>query len=70
MNLNQYERWTLKGMLDLKYELRVPEEFWDFLGGTGTYNDLLICSESRYDYDQKLTIIFQNSIDNKMKRKI
>lgn len=40
-----YERWTLKGMLDLKYELKVAEEFWDFLGGKGTYNDLLICFE-------------------------
>lgn len=28
-----YERWTLKGMLDLKNELKVAEEFWDFLGG-------------------------------------
>lgn len=40
-----YERWTLKGMLDLEKELRVGKEFWDFLGGEGTYEDLLECFE-------------------------
>ncbi len=40
-----YERWTLKGMLDLKSELKVAEEFWDFLGGKGAYEDLLNCFE-------------------------
>ena len=40
-----YQRWTLKGMLDLKNELKVAEEFWDFLGGEGTYNELLNCFE-------------------------
>lgn len=41
-----YERWTLKGMLDLEHELKVAEEFWDFLGGTGAYQDLLDCFET------------------------
>jgi len=40
-----YARWTMKGMLDLKYELKVAEEFWDFLSGNGTYQDLLDCFE-------------------------
>ncbi len=40
-----YERWTLKGMLDLDKELKVAEEFWDFLGGKGTYPELLNCFE-------------------------
>ena len=40
-----YERWTLKGMLDLEHELKVANEFWDFLGGDGTYQDLLDCFE-------------------------
>ncbi len=40
-----YERWTLKGMLDLENELKVAEEFWDFLGSEGTYEDLLGCFE-------------------------
>ena len=40
-----YERWTLKGMLDLDKELKVAEEFWDFLGNAGTYSELLNCFE-------------------------
>ena len=36
-----YSRWTMRGMLDLENELKVAAEFWDFLGGRGTYNDLL-----------------------------
>jgi type II restriction enzyme len=40
-----YQRWTMKGMLDLNQELKVAEEFWDFLGGDGAYNDLLNCFE-------------------------
>ncbi|MFN4111283.1 MAG: TdeIII family type II restriction endonuclease [Ignavibacteria bacterium] len=40
-----YERWTLKGMLDLDNELKVAEEFWDFLGGKDTYTELLNCFE-------------------------
>lgn len=40
-----YERWTLKGMLDLENELKVAEEFWNFLGGEHAYDDLLDCFE-------------------------
>jgi type II restriction enzyme len=40
-----YNRWTIRGMLDLKHELKVAEEFWDFLGGKGTYIELLDCFE-------------------------
>jgi hypothetical protein len=36
-----YNRWTMRGMLDLDHELKVADEFWDFLGGTGAYQDLL-----------------------------
>lgn len=36
-----YNRWTMRGMLDLQNELKVASEFWDFLGGTGAYNELL-----------------------------
>lgn len=36
-----YNRWTMRGMLDLDNELKVAAEFWDFLGGQGAYNDLL-----------------------------
>lgn len=40
-----YNRWTIRGMLDLKQELKVANEFWDFLGGEGAYEDLLKCFE-------------------------
>ena len=40
-----YARWTMKGMLDLKEEVMVGEEFWNFLGGKGAYADLLDCFE-------------------------
>lgn len=36
-----YERWTLQGLFDLRQEVLVGVEFWDFLGGKGTYDDLL-----------------------------
>ena len=36
-----YARWTLAGMFDLKHEVKVGEEYWDFLGGKGTYTELL-----------------------------
>lgn len=41
-----YNRWTMRGMLDLKNELKVAEEFWDFLGGKGAYEQLLNIFES------------------------
>ena len=40
-----YNRWTIRGMLDLDNELKVADEFWDFLGGKGAYQDLLGCFE-------------------------
>lgn len=40
-----YARWTMKGMLDLDEEVKVAEEFWDFLAGAGTYENLLDCFE-------------------------
>ena len=41
-----YSRWTMAGMLDFKNELKVAEEFWDFLGGEGAYQDILKCFEN------------------------
>jgi hypothetical protein len=36
-----YNRWTMRGMLDLDNELKVAKEFWDFVGGDSAYEDLL-----------------------------
>ncbi len=40
-----YNRWTMRGMIDLQNELKVAKEFWDFLGGEGAYEGLLDCFE-------------------------
>lgn len=40
-----YNRWTMKGMFDLKQEILVSKELWDFIGGKGTYEELLDCFE-------------------------
>ena len=40
-----YRRWTIRGMLDIKYELLVAEELWNFIGGEGAYSDILDCFE-------------------------
>lgn len=40
-----YQFWTLAGMLDLEKELKVAEQFWNFLGGEGVYKELLDCFE-------------------------
>lgn len=42
---NPYQFWTMAGMLDRKEDFAVADEFWDFLGGTGSYNELLDCFE-------------------------
>lgn len=40
-----YQRWTMKGMLDLNSELLVGNEFWNFLAGKDIYEELLNCFE-------------------------
>ena len=56
-----YERWTLSGMLDLKEEFLVGKDFWDFLGGRGTYEDLLGCFE-------RVGIEMRDEIDRNFKK--
>jgi len=57
---NPYSRWTLQGLYDLSQEVLVAEEFWDFLGGKGTYEELLNIFEQtgielRDEIDDKLS---------------
>lgn len=56
-----YSRWTMRGMLDLRKELKVAEEFWDFLGGEGAYHDLL-------DIFERVGIELRPEIDAYFKR--
>lgn len=58
-----YDRWTLAGMLDLGNELKVAEEFWDFLAGKDTYKDLL-------DRFERVGIEIREEIDNYFKNTI
>jgi len=44
-------------MLDLDNELKVASEFWDFLGGTGAYQDLL-------DVFERIGIELRSEIDD------
>ncbi|HRP68610.1 MAG TPA: TdeIII family type II restriction endonuclease [Turneriella sp.] len=53
-----YSRWTMRGMLDIENEVKVAEEFWDFLGGNGTYKALLDVFENvgidlRHEIDEQ-----------------
>lgn len=41
----EYRRWTIAGMIDFSAELKVAEEFWNFLGGEGAFENLLDCFE-------------------------
>lgn len=36
-----YNRWTMVGMIDIKNELLVAEEFWEFLGGPKSFIQIL-----------------------------
>jgi len=62
-----YSRWTLQGLYDLKNEVLVADEFWDFLGGEGTYEELLDIFENtgielRDEIDQKFSEFKQPTI--------
>ncbi len=56
-----YERWTLQGLFDLDKEVMVGKEFWDFLGGQDTYEDLL-------DIFEQAGLTLYDEIDDKMQR--
>ncbi|HOU44291.1 MAG TPA: TdeIII family type II restriction endonuclease [Anaerolineaceae bacterium] len=53
-----YQRWTLQGLFDVANEILVAEEFWNFLGGPGTYQDTL-------DGFEKAGILLKPEIDRK-----
>jgi len=56
-----YSRWTMAGMLDLQNELVVAEEFWDFLGGKGSYLHLLnIFEEVGVELREEIDNFFKN----------
>jgi len=56
-----YERWTLKGLYDLKNgEVLVGEEFWNFVASDNIYDELLdvfeeVGQELKIEIDEKFT---------------
>ncbi len=57
-----YDRWTFQGMFDLPNELKVAEEFWDFVGGRGAYEELLqifenVGTQLRPEIDARFAIL-------------
>ena len=56
-----YSRWTMAGMLDLKHELKVAEEFWDFIGGENAYQAIL-------DIFERVGIQLRDEIDNHFRK--
>ncbi len=55
-----YDRWTFQGMFDLRNELKVAHEFWNFLGGENTYEELLeifekVGEELRAEIDERFS---------------
>ncbi len=57
-----YERWTLKGLYDLKSEeILVGKDFWNFVGGGEIYDDLLHTFQEAGE-------ILRDEIDRKFKK--
>lgn len=55
-----YDRFTLKGIFDIGKDVLVGKDYWDYLGGNNTYEDLL----SLFD---KTGIEFKDRIQEKIK---
>jgi hypothetical protein len=50
-----YERFTVQNMMDHPNDFLVGEEYWDYLGGQGTYTDLLKVFDSvGKDYKERI----------------
>ena len=41
----EYRHWTIRGMIERGTQIKVAEEFWDFLAGKPVFDDLLDCFE-------------------------
>jgi len=64
-----YTRWTMRGMLDMEKELKVADDFWNFLGGKGAYQNLLDCFEE-VGIELRIEIdAYFSKFKNRMKRK-
>lgn len=55
-----YERFTEQGVLDRGEEFLIGKEYWDFLGGESTFEDLLIVFD---DVGKRLKVKIANKIE-------
>jgi len=53
-----YVRWTFQGMFDMPNEMKVADEFWNFLGSNNTYEQLL-------DVFEKVGVELRPEIDDR-----
>jgi hypothetical protein len=59
-----YKRFTEVGMMDHPNDFLIGDEYWDFIGGKGTFNDLLrTFDEVGKEFKDKLKKLF-NKIAN------
>ena len=63
---NPYNRFTNQGFFEEKKELFVAENFWNFLGGEGTYRELLNLFD---EVSQEFKDIIQNKIREVVREK-
>jgi type II restriction enzyme len=57
-----YNNWKVSPMFEQRKGMLVQEEFWDLLGGKGTYNDLLNILE---DVKKEISPLIEEVINNK-----
>jgi len=56
-----YARYSLQGLYEVEKEVLVAEEFWDFLGGKGTYIEI-------FDVFEKVGIDLRGEIDSRFSK--
>lgn len=55
-----YSRWTLQRWFDVNSEILVGRDFWNFLGGDGTYEELLrVFAQAGLELDQEIRRRFE-----------
>ena len=62
-----YSRFTEEGLMDYPNDFLIGEEYWDLLGGKGTFNDLLLVFDKvGKEYKEKLQLKFKEIAQTKI----
>jgi type II restriction enzyme len=64
----EYQRWTCIKFFDKGKDFLIGKEFWDFLGSSGAYEDLIkiyeeVGEEIRPELEKKFKKIIETKID-------